>query len=130
MGAGTAVIYAALLITMITLRIKSPSQPEDQESKVMKTSTWVTAINLVALFGLTVSFLFFFSEDQTLVFLIIYQIFEILTGIILPLNFILGLPNLKQFAHQYFQQTVIQFRNTFVNVTQPTNRVDVTPHQA
>ena len=132
MGAGAAVIYAALLITMIALRIKSPSQPhqEDQESKVIKTSTWVTSISLVMLFGLVVSFLTVFSEDQTLVFLTFYQIFEIIAGVILPLNFVLGLPNLKHFAHQYFEQTVIQFRNRFLNVTQHTNRVDVTPHLA
>ena len=129
-GIGTVFMYSALLLTLIVLKIKSPSNAvQDDESKTVKTSTNVLIVCLILLLCICLSSLVYFKGDQTFVFIIVYNVYEIIIGIFVPLKLIFGLPNLNQFAIDRIQQynitPFLQFKTKIGNVALSRNEINV-----
>ena len=122
-GPGFLVVLALLLITLTLLKIKTPTLPEDQQG-LYNMSTKMAFLGCLTLFGSAASVINAIqSHDQIEVFLTIWIIFWFIIGIVLPGNFILGLPNLKNWVFQRIQEIREMF--SFSLPSFPSNRIDV-----
>ena len=110
MGNGTIIMYIILLISLSLIKYKSPTLPE-AGSKVLMISTWISILAFILLLFLVASFLYFFSNNQTYIFIAVLETFDVIAGCILPLNFIWGLQNLKDFVVKSVTDQISDFRN-------------------
>ena len=119
-GAGTASLWAILIMSLILLLIKKPNLPNDEDNALMKISIRLGIAGIsVCFIGIATARSGIFDKSE--VFLLTWVQFSLIVNVLLPARFILSLPNLKEYVTKFIEQNLlIGFRHCFSS-----SRVDV-----
>ena len=105
-GAGTASLWAILIMSLILLLIKKPNLPNDEDNALMKISMRLGIAGIsVCFIGIATARSGIFDTSE--VFLLTWVQFSLIVNVLLPWRFILSLPNLKEYVTKFIEQNLL-----------------------
>ena len=125
------IMAVALLVSAAMLRNKiAPLVLHEEDGietkKMMKTSTLLIIIGSL-IYVIPVIGLFLFVDLDEFILFVHWDIVSILVCNLLPINFILGIPNLKEYVCHHFEKNLIlplsKRFSRFINMIRPSPQV-------
>ena len=117
-GVGSVSLMIILITSLVLLLIKKPHLPNDEDNALMKISIGLGIAGIsVILIGLATARLATFDKSE--IFLLTWSLFSFILSVLVPVRFILSLPNLKQYVMKFIEKNLL---NVFRRCS---SRVDV-----
>ena len=105
-GLGTVSLLIILIMSLILLLIKKPNLPNDEDNALMKISIGLGIAGIsVILIGLATARLATFDKSE--IFLLTWSLFSLILSVLVPVRFILSLPNLKEYVTKFIEQNLL-----------------------